>query len=124
MRQVIADFGIGQCADRAVAIVIVVDLLGVGVEVRDVAARLADQLQPAHVNVALFAVPRTVSAERLVHRLRVARRVVLVHQVLGRDASHGLRHAVAVTVINDGHTSLLDQVILEVVRLPIQSPGR
>ena len=69
---------------------------------------LAHAFQPQHVLL------RGV-AGGLGNDLCVARGVLRVHQIGGLYARHGLRGAVAVSVVDDGDSALLDQVILEVV---------
>ena len=105
----------GQGTDAAVAVVGVVDFLRGALEVGDVAARLADQFEAVEVAVVQLVVTGAAAVERLVDNLRIAGGVQAVHQIRGRDAGDCFADAVAVAVVDDGHSGFLDEVVLEVV---------
>jgi hypothetical protein len=98
-----------------VAVVDVVDFLRGALEVGDVASRLADHFEAVDVAVVQLVVAGAAAVELFVDNLRVAGRVQRVHQVSGGDACDRFADAVAVAVVDDRHSGLLDKVVLEVV---------
>src|SRR5579859_4439154 len=70
---------------------------------------LADEFQAKGV------FPRDITTLQLLEDLSVAGRIIFIHQERRGDASRGLLHTVAITVIDDSYISALDKMIFEII---------
>src|SRR6185312_9357418 len=95
----------GEKTDAAVG-VISVEAGGTGVALRLV---LADALHAVGIGLAHAA------AQKFIHNLRKAGGVHVIHQILRGDSVGALSHTVAVTVIQQAYSAVLDQMIFKVV---------
>src|SRR6185437_1374536 len=103
----------GEKTDAAVG-VISVETGGTGVALRLV---LADALHAIGIGLAHAA------AQKLIHNLRKAGGVDVIHQILRGDSVGALGHTVAVAVIQQAYSAVLDQMIFKVVRIASATRG-
>jgi hypothetical protein len=70
---------------------------------------LADPLQAIGVG------PCHRAVHQLIHHLRIASGIKLVHKVFGRGAADGLRDPLAVAIVDHGYSAVGEHVVLEIV---------